>query len=331
MAPDSPLQPSSIQIPKTQTVALVRSLGGPVEFVSDYPVPTPGQDEVLAKVLYSGVCQSDLHTRLGTACGPDGRPITAIKLPHIGGHDGIGRIVSLGPGLAHRDPSIRVGGLVGIRFASRVCRRCEYCLAGTEQYCTNATNHLHHEDGAFQEWVVLDAGYLTVLPEVEGEEMLAALGPTLCAGVTAFKAVKNAEVQAGQWVVVVGAGGGLGLFAVQFAKVRGARVVGVDTGAEKKKAVEAAGAVFVDFRETEDLVGEVRKMTGAGAHAVVVTAGNSKAYAAAADMLRTGGTLAACGIPPDGGRLETTMAAVAIKGLKIIGNLVGSLKECLDA
>ena len=70
-----------LTIPTHQTVALVRTLGGPVEFVDDYPVKTPGQDEVLAKVLYTGVCQSDLHTRAGTAAGPDGKPITAIKLP----------------------------------------------------------------------------------------------------------------------------------------------------------------------------------------------------------------------------------------------------------
>lgn len=48
----------SIDIPQTQTVALVRNLGGTVEFKTDYPVPTPGRDEVLAKVLYTGVCQS---------------------------------------------------------------------------------------------------------------------------------------------------------------------------------------------------------------------------------------------------------------------------------
>ncbi|KAF4553015.1 Zinc-binding dehydrogenase-like protein 13 [Elsinoe fawcettii] len=347
-------------IPKTQTVALVRTLGGPIEFVDDYPVPLPGQDEVLAKVFHSppfllrpsllpnpdpihttheppDLPPADLHTARGTACGPDGRPITAIKLPHIGGHEGIARIVLLGPGLPQRDPSIRVGGLVGVRFASRICRRCEYCLAGTEQYCLDATNHLHHEDGAFQEWIALDAGNLTVLPDPtgeggeEGEERIAAPGPTLCAGVTAFKAVKNSGVQAGEWIVVVGAGGGLGLYAVQFAGVRGARVVGVDTGAEKRRAVEAAGALFVDFKEERDLVDVVKGVTGGGAHAVVVTAGNSKAYALAAEMLRIGGTLAACGIPPDGGRLETTMSAVAIKGLKIVGNLVGSMKECMDA
>lgn len=170
-----------ITIPEFQTVALVRKQGDPIEFVSDYPVPKPGRDEVLAKVLYTGVCQSDLHTARGTASGPDGQPITAIKLPHIGGHEGVGRIVAIGPGIGEKDPLIKLGALVGIRFSSRICRRCEFCLGGKEQYCQSATNHLHHEDGAFQEYCALDAGYLTLLPE--GTDPLLA-APTLCAGLT---------------------------------------------------------------------------------------------------------------------------------------------------
>ena len=107
-----------------------------------------------------------------------------MKLPHVGGHEGVARIVALGPSVKSIDGDIRVGGLVSIRFGARVCHRCEFCLRGIEQYCPRATNHLHHEDGSFQEFCVLDAGYLTLLPE--GVDVLAA-GPTLCAGVTAYK------------------------------------------------------------------------------------------------------------------------------------------------
>ncbi|GAB7349435.1 hypothetical protein MBLNU459_g8543t1 [Dothideomycetes sp. NU459] len=305
-------------IPKTQTVALVRTLGGPVEFDNNYPIPVPGHDEVLAKVLYSGVCQSDLHTRAGTASGADGKPITAIKLPHIGGHEGIGRIVALGTGLPRTDPTISIGALVGIRFSSRICRRCEFCLAGEEQYCTNSTNHLHHEDGAFQEYIALDAGYLTILPSDCDPKVM---GP----------AILNAEIKVGDWLVVVGAGGGLGTFAVQYGLVHGARVIGIDTGRAKRDYVSSLGATFVDFARTEDVVADVLAMTSGGAHAVIVTAGSPKAFAAAADMLRVKGTMCVCGIPPGGGHISTTVAAIAIKGLKIKGNLVGSLKECLAA
>lgn len=195
------------EIPQTQTVALVHEQGGEVHFKDDYPVPTAGHNEVLAKVLYTGVCQSgqsasihhqlqlserkkltetDLHTKNGTSIGPTGHPITNIKLPHIGGHEGIGRIIALGPNCNTNptQPELKIGALVGIRFSSRVCRRCKFCLAGTEQYCVRGTNHLHHEDGSFQEYIALDADYLTLLPESVDERVM---GPVLCAGLTAYK------------------------------------------------------------------------------------------------------------------------------------------------
>ncbi|OJJ45513.1 hypothetical protein ASPZODRAFT_621519 [Penicilliopsis zonata CBS 506.65] len=329
-----------MQIPTTQTVALVRELGGKVEFKTDYPVPVPGKREVLAKILYTGVCQSDLHTKSGTAASANGTPITQIKLPHVGGHEGVGRIVALGPdcGLG-----IKVGQLVGIRFGSRVCRRCEFCLAGTEQYCLNSTNHLHHEDGSFQEYIALDADYLTQLPD---DVNPAEIGPVLCAGLTAYKvsiislflhgltnfqAVLNTQIKPGNWLVVVGAGGGLGHLAVQYAKAHGAQVIGVDAGASKREFVLRMGATeFIDFTTT-DPVARVHEITGLGAHAVVVTAGSAGAFAHACEMLRVGGTLSCVGIPAGRPALQTPICTIVIKGLRITGNLVGSLKECMEA
>lgn len=179
--------PTTIDIPTHQVAALVPKLGGPVNIISDYPVPKPGQDEVLAQVLYTGVCQSDLHTARGTAPGPDGEFITNIKLPHVGGHEGIGRIVSVGPTSTPSPDHLadaQIGDLVGIRFLARVCHNCEFCNSGREQHCANATNHLHHEDGSFQQYCVLDRKYLTRLPPDIDPKVI---GPTLCAGVTAYK------------------------------------------------------------------------------------------------------------------------------------------------
>ncbi|KAJ5467411.1 Polyketide synthaseenoylreductase [Penicillium sp. IBT 31633x] len=317
----------SLDIPQTQTVALIRSLGGQVEFKTDYPVPTPNRNEVLAKILYTGVCQSGmytrsypnhLHTKAGTAAGPDGKPITNIKLPHIGGHEGIGRIIALGPDITH-NTGLQIGSLVGIRFASRICRRCEFCLAGTEQYCVASTNHLHHEDGSFQQYIALDADYLTLLPDDVDPKVM---GPVL---------FLKTNIRPGNWLVVVGAGGGLGHFAVQYARAQGAWVIGVDTGPGKAEFVKGLGAQeFIDFA-TENPVKRVQEITGLGAHAAVVTAGNAKAFAHACDMLRVGGTVSCVGIPPGKPCLETPICTIVIKGLRIVGNLVGSLKECMEA
>ena len=145
------------------------------------------------------------------------------------------------------------------------------------------------------------------------------------------QAVSNAELKVGHWLAVVGAGGGLGQYAVQYGLANGARVIGVDSGEEKRRLITGWGAQFVDFRKTPDVVAEVQRLTNGGAHAVVVTAGHSAAFAQAASMLRVGGSMCCVGIPPGGGHIETTIAEIVIKGLKIKGNLVGSLKECLEA
>ncbi|EHK27025.1 uncharacterized protein TRIVIDRAFT_34930 [Trichoderma virens Gv29-8] len=315
-----------VNIPKTQTAATVPKLGGGVVFVHDYPVPQPGHNEVLAKVLYSGVCQSDLHTQAGIAASANGTPIRNVKLPHVGGHEGIGRIIALGPGV---DEDIKVGTYVGIRFASRICRRCNFCLAGKEQHCIKSTNHLHHEDGSFQEYIALDAGYLTLLPDDIDPVVT---GPVLCAGLTTYKAVKNCNVKAGDSVVVVGAGGGLGHLAVQYALAQGAIVYGVDGGVEKGEFLKSIGVTgYVDFTTTPNLTEKIHEITHGGADAVIVTAANPKAFAQAAEMLAVGGTLSCVGIPAERGFLETPISTIVIKGLHITGNLVGSLKECLEA
>lgn len=111
----------------------------------------------------------------------------------------------------------------------------------------------------------------------------------------------------------------------------GAQVLGLDTGKAKQDFIEGFGAKFLDFAKTKDLVGDVMAITGSGAHAAVVTSGHPQAFNSAADMLRIGGTLCCVGIPPGDVSLDTPIAAIVIKGLRIMGNLVGSMKETLEA
>jgi propanol-preferring alcohol dehydrogenase len=109
-------------------------------------------------------------------------------------------------------------------------------------------------------------------------------------------------------------------------------VYGVDGGAEKGEFLKSLGATgYVDFTTTPNLIEKVKEITNGGADAVIVTAANPKAFVQAADMLVVGGTLSCVGIPSERGFLETPISSIVIKSLHITGNLVGSLKECLEA
>jgi alcohol dehydrogenase, propanol-preferring len=121
-------------------------------------------------------------------------------------------------------------------------------------------------------------------------------------------------------------------FIVQYARANGASVIAVDTGNDKREYLQSVGAKeFVDFALVPDTIEEVRKITNGGAQAVIVAAGNAKAFAHAAEMLQVGGTLSCIGIPPGRPFIETPISTIVIKGLKITGNLIGSLKECMEA
>jgi alcohol dehydrogenase, propanol-preferring len=278
---------------------------------------------------------SDLHTKAGTAPSATGAPITNIKLPHVGGHEGVGRVAALGPDVAS---NITLNTLVGIRFLSTTCHACEYCVAGLDQYCQSATNHLHHEDGSFQQYCLLRSGKeaedFVVLRNVDESdtELLKVLGPTLCAGVTAYKAVKNSGIKRGEWLTVVGAGGGLGHFAVQYALALGARVIGIDAGPHKHDFITSLGAShYIDITQTPNIASEVHRLTNGGTHALIVTSGHPSAFTKLADMIRTGGALCMVGIPPGEVKLDMPVSEIIIRGLRIQGNLVGSLAETMEA
>jgi alcohol dehydrogenase, propanol-preferring len=108
-------------------------------------------------------------------------------------------------------------------------------------------------------------------------------------------------------------------------------VLGIDAGDSKKAFIESLGAQYLDFTKTSDLVADVVSITNGGANAAVVTSGHPAAFKHAADVLRIGGALCIVGIPPGNIHLQTPIATIVIKGLRIFGNLVGSIKETMEA
>jgi propanol-preferring alcohol dehydrogenase len=116
---------------------------------------------------------------------------------------------------------------------------------------------------------------------------LAAVAPVLCAGITVYKGLKESGARPGQTVAIVGAGGGLGSLAQQYAKVMGLRIIAIDSGEEKKKMCEQLGShAFVDFATSQNVVKDVQAATedGLGPHAVILVAVNEKPFQQAAEV-----------------------------------------------
>lgn len=154
---------------------------------------------------------------------------------------------------------------------------------------------------------------------------LAAAAPLMCGGVSVYAALKRARVNQGDWVVVSGAGGGLGHLAVQYARVMGARVLGVDAGG-KEALVKGLGAeAFVDFTafagDDGQLAARVKEVTGGGAQIVLMCAASARAYSSGLMWLGFRGRFCCLGIPEPEGEpaLKAVVLALVDQELTIMG------------
>lgn len=283
------------------------------------PVPKPGPDEVLIHVRYSGVCHTDLHAMMGDW------PL-ATKLPLVGGHEGAGVVVARGELV--RD--VAVGDHAGIKWLNGSCLACSFCMQADEPLCPRALLSGYTVDGSFQQYAVAKAAHVARLPR---ELPLDAVAPVLCAGITVYKGLKESGARPGQWVAVVGAGGGLGSMAIQYARAMGLCVVAIDGGAEKGESCRALGAAaYVDYTSSRDLVGEVRAATpeGLGPHAVLLLAVHEKPFQQATEYVRSRGTVVCIGMPA-GAFLRAPVFDTVVRMINIKGSYVGNRQDTQEA
>ncbi|KAL6306584.1 GroES-like protein [Sparassis latifolia] len=314
---------TTFQIPKVQRAAIFEKTGAPLKIKDDHPVKQPSElkpGECLIHLDCSGVCHTDLHAKNGDW------PIPA-KLPLIGGHEGVGIVVAIGEHT--QDSPVKIGDRVGIKWLAYSCLDCEMCRKGLEQSCLNGQYSGFTVDGTYSQYVTSWVRHVTPIPEGISSAEAASI---LCAGVTVYRAIKYSKVHIGDWIVLPGAGGGLGHLAVQYAAAMGLRVLAVDTGAEKKKLCMKLGAEkWIDFKESKDLVADIKAATGGlGPHAAVVTASTGAAYSQAIDYLRNGGTLMVVGLPAKAA-LEADIFYTVTKSIQIIGSYVGNRQDAREA
>ncbi len=206
--------------------AVMTGFGQPLRLVT-LPIPTPGKGEILIRLQASGVCHSDVHIWKG-----DTAPAIAPD-PFILGHEGVGEVAALGEGVS----DWHIGERAGAAWLHDTCGSCDLCACGQESFCAAQRAHGFNVPGTFAEYVVAKAAYAVKVPSGAA----ATLAPLMCAGLTAFGAIERAALAHGETCAIFGCGG-LGLFAVQLAVRRGARVVAVDSDPAKLEAALRMGA-----------------------------------------------------------------------------------------
>lgn len=309
----------SDSIPEKQWAQVIEKTGGPIDY-KQIPVAKPGPDEVLVNIKYSGVCHTDLHAVNGDW------PL-ATKLPLVGGHEGAGVVVAKGELVK----DVEIGDHAGIKWLNGSCLACDFCQTGDEPLCPHALLSGYTVDGTFQQYAIGKAAHIAKIPK---NVPLDAVAPVLCAGITVYKGLKESGARAGQSVAIVGAGGGLGSLACQYAKAMGLRVIAIDAGEEKRKmTTEQLGAeAFVDFASSQNVVKDVQAATkdGLGPHAVLLVAVNEKPFQQAAEYVRPRGTVVAIGLPA-GAFLKAPVFETVIGMKTIKGSYVGNRKDTSEA
>lgn len=211
--------------------AVLAEYGEPLQ-IRQVPRPVAGHGKLLVRLKACGICHSDVHIWKG-----DVRPPQAPN-PFILGHEGVGVVEAIGEGVR----GWAVGDTVGVPWLHDTCLRCDECIDGCEAFCQHQRAHGLNVPGGFAEYVAVDAAFAVPLP---ADVDPLATAPVMCAGVTAYGAIRRAGVTAGERLAVFGCGG-LGLYTVQIAARMGVHVLAVDRDPAKLEHARRYGAAAVE-------------------------------------------------------------------------------------
>ncbi len=219
----------------------------------EVPDPVAGPGEAVARVITCGSGLTIQHAKAGRR---------KIKFPRIIGHEITGEIVAVGGGVS----GLKVGDGVTAYFYLN-CGHCRFCLANLEPLCLNSGGNVGLEcDGGYAEYIKLPANIFIKYPDgLDYKKHPAEMGVITDALATPYKVLRRASIKGGETVAVFGAGGGLGIHQVMMAKWADARVIAVDTAADKFEACRKAGADEVVNPRDGDVVEALHDLThGAG-------------------------------------------------------------------
>jgi D-arabinose 1-dehydrogenase-like Zn-dependent alcohol dehydrogenase len=286
--------------------AVLRRFCRPLQ-VGEIPAPEPQDGEVLVRVRATGLCATDLKLVSGA--------LSSVRLPLIPGHEVAGEVVAGDTGLAK-----------GQRVACYMyepCGECRTCLLGHTSVCPLLVRIGVERDGGFAEYMRLRRDNALPIPD---NVPFAAAAVAMDAVLTPWTALRTrARLQAGESVLVVGAGG-LGLNAVQIGRGVGARVAVVDPQRTHRERAQEIGAELAVGPEALDAV---RHWSGGGADVALDSSGAVAGFRAALDGVRRGGRVACCGYQV-GVDYMFESSRVVLEEIAILGARLGTRAEACE-
>lgn len=298
----------------TMQAIVLREHGGPeVLRAEELPLPEPGPGEVRVRVRAVALNHLDLWVRRGG-------PAFHLEYPHRLGADVAGTIDAVGPGVA------ATLGAKTVVQPGLSCGRCAACLGGHDNLCRHYRILGENAQGGYAEHLVVPAVNLAPYPErLDFAHAAAGILPFL----TAWQmVVRKARVAPGDTVLVHGAGSGVGVAAIQIAKLHGARVIATAGSAAKLERAKALGAdVGVDYT-TGDFAAVCRAETGKrGVDAVIEHVGG-EVFTASIKAVRSGGRIVTCGATA-GFHPAIDLRHVFFRQIEILGSTMGSKADLL--
>jgi NADPH:quinone reductase-like Zn-dependent oxidoreductase len=284
--------------------------------LQELPDPTPGPGEAVLRVAAAGMNHLDLWVRRGV-------PGHRFPLPITPGCDAAGVVAAVGPGVRGLDVGAEVLASPGIG-----CGACFECQSGRDALCRSYGILGETRDGSCAEFLVLPATHVFPRPPGLSAEEAACVPLTL---LTAWHMlVGRAQLRAGETILVHAAGSGVGVMAIQIARLLGAHVIATAGSAEKaRRARELGAAETILYREV-DFLGEVRRLTGKRGVDVVIDHIGVETWEKSVQSLAKGGRLVTCGAT-SGPVVSLDMRLLFFKSLSLLGSTMGGRGELTEA
>ena len=247
------------------------------------PEPRPGIGEAVMRVRSAGVGLTLINMRLGRLGG---------SVPRVMGHELAGDIVEIGEGVT----ALSAGDRCAVYFYL-TCGRCRWCRGGRETLCENFGGFVGaHRDGGFAEYVCLPAENFLPIPDGLSDEAAAVATDAVNTNWHCMR--ERARINAHDTVLLIGAGGGVGIHGVQVAKLFGAQVIAADISDEKLDLARQWGAnETINVREVDDVAREAKRLTGGkGVDAAVDYVGHGETFKTAIESLTTSGRAVVIGV-----------------------------------